>query len=299
MKWARRRLRADPGCMKIGIGLPNHVAGVPGPQIVEWTRRAEQRGFESVTTIDRLVYPSIDSIVALALAAASSTRLKLVTNVLLAPLYQPLVLAKQLASVADAAGDRLILGIGVGSREDDYAAAGVDYRARGRILDEQVTTLRSAWNCKPIADDTAICPAPVHIPLLFGGRSHATLRRATTMGDGWVAGALRDFPGQAAFADKVRAGWQKAGRSGEPRIHASVNFALGPDETAQAGRDHLANYYGFRPDYAQLNVDDLIVSPEDARETVRAYRDLGFDRLLFHPTVSSIEQLDRLADAVF
>lgn len=77
-----------------------------------------------------------------------------------------------------------------------------------------------------------------------------------------------------------------------------MNFALGSDGTAQAGRDHLARYYGFEPDYAQLNVDDLIVSPEDARETVRGYRDLGFDRLLFHPTVSSVDQLDRLADAV-
>lgn len=284
--------------MKIGIGLPNHVAGVPGPVITDWTRRAEQRGFESITTIDRLIYPSLDTIVTLALAAAASTELALVTNVLLAPLYQPVVLAKQLASVADAAGDRLVVGIGVGSREDDYAAAGVEYGERGRILDEQVPVLRRAWAGKPIASDTPLCPAPVHIPLLFGGRSTATVRRATTIGDGWVAGALRDYPGQEEFADRVRAGWRQAGRSGSPQIHASVNFALGSADTVQSGRDHLAGYYGFKPDYARLNVADMLASAEDARDTVRAYRDLGFDRLLFHPTVASIDQVDRLADAI-
>ena len=103
---------------------------------------------------------------------------------------------------------------------------------------------------------------------------------------------------QSVFADRVRAGWQAAGRSGSPQIHASVNFALGSDDVLQSGRDHLARYYGFKPDYAKLNVDDMVCSAEDARAAVQAYRDLGFDRLLFHPAVFSIDQVDLLADAV-
>ena len=90
--------------MKIGIGLPNNVVGVRGPQMVEWAQRAEQRGFESVTTIDRLIYPSIDSVIALALAAGATTDLALVTNILLAPLYPPTILAKQLAGSGDCRG---------------------------------------------------------------------------------------------------------------------------------------------------------------------------------------------------
>jgi len=284
--------------MKIGIGLPNNVVGVPGPLMVEWARRAEQRGFESVTTIDRLIYPSIDSIVALALAAGATKELALVTNILLAPLYPPAILAKQIASLAFAAGDRLAIGIAVGARADDYAAAGVDFDTRGRLLDQQVATLREAWSGKPLVGDVPLSPQPVDIPLLFGGRSTATLRRATTVGDGWVAGALRDYPGQAEFLDRVRRGWREAGRCGEPTNHASVNFAIGGNDVADAGRRHLAHYYGFKPDYAKLNVDDIITTPQDARDTVRAYRELGFDRLLFHPAVASLEQVDRLADAV-
>ncbi|BBY64087.1 LLM class flavin-dependent oxidoreductase [Mycolicibacterium helvum] len=279
--------------MKIGIGLPNHIAGVDGSVIVPWARRAEERGFESVTTIDRLLYPSLDSVIALSVAAGATSELGLVTNVLLTPLYSPRVLAKQLASLAACAGDRITVGIGVGSRPDDYAAVGVDFGKRGRVLDEQIAVMRDDWS-----GDTALCPAQVKIPLLFGGRSEATIRRATTLGDGWVAGALRDFPAQSAFADRIRTGWTAAGRPGLPQIHASVNFALGDADTVQSGRDHLARYYGFKPDYAKLNVDDMVSGADDARTTVRAYADLGFDRLLFHPAVASLDQVDMLADAL-
>ena len=284
--------------MHIGIGLPNNVVGASGPLMVEWARRAEQRGFESVTTIDRLIYPSIDSVIALALATGATTNLGLVTNILLAPLYPPTILAKQLGSLALAAGDRLAIGIAVGSREDDYVAAGVDFEKRGRLLDQEVTTMREAWSGKAVVSDSSIVPQPVDIPLLFGGRGTATLRRATTVGDGWVAGALRDYQGQAQFLDRVRRGWREAGRAGEPTNHASVNFAIGGADVADAGRGHLAHYYGFKPDYAKLNVDDIITTPQDASDTVRAYADLGFDRVLFHPAVASLEQVDRLADAV-
>jgi hypothetical protein len=77
-----------------------------------------------------------------------------------------------------------------------------------------------------------------------------------------------------------------------------VNFALGPTDAVAAGRNHLARYYGFNPDYARVNVDDVVCSADDARDTVRRYRSMGFDRLLFHPTGESIEQLEWLADAV-
>lgn len=279
--------------MKIGIGLPNHIAGTPASLIGGWARRAQNRGFESVATVDRLVYPSVDTVVALALAAEAGTDLTLVTDILLAPLYQPMVLAKQLGNVAQAAGDRLVLGIAVGAREDDYAAAGVDFSHRGRLLDEQIPTMRSAWDA-----GTTVCPAPVQIPVLFGGESQATIRRATTVGDGWVAGGLRDYPGQGAFADRVRAAWTDAGRPGGPQLHASVSFAFGADEDLQSGRQHMADYYGFAPDYAKLSVADLITTPDEARDTVQAYRNLGFDRLLFHPSVADEHQVDRLADAI-
>jgi hypothetical protein len=78
----------------------------------------------------------------------------------------------------------------------------------------------------------------------------------------------------------------------------SVNVALGRDDTVDAGRAHLGRYYGFLPGFAALNAADMIAGADDARDTVRACRDMGFDRLLFHPAVATIDQVDRLADAV-
>jgi alkanesulfonate monooxygenase SsuD/methylene tetrahydromethanopterin reductase-like flavin-dependent oxidoreductase (luciferase family) len=80
---------------------------VHGSTIIDWVHRAEHRGFEVVSTIDRLVYPSFDSIIGLALLAGASSTLALQTNILIAPLYPPAILAKQLAGIADAAGGRL------------------------------------------------------------------------------------------------------------------------------------------------------------------------------------------------
>lgn len=281
--------------MKLGIGLPNHIAGVAGGSIAQWARRAEARGFESLTTIDRLRYPGLDSLIALAAAAGATTDVALVTNVLLAPVYPVVPLAKQIAGVAQISGGRLVVGLGVGNRRDDYASTGADFDRRGKILDEQVDRLRGLWTD---TGDAAVCAAPVSVPLLFGGRSAATVRRVTTVGDGWAAGAVRHYDLQAELVGRIQDGWAAAGRDGRPYLQASVNFAVGPDDIVDAGKAHLARYYGFSPEYAQVNVDDMVSSPDEARATVRRYRDMGFDRLLFHPTTAGLDQLDRLADAI-
>ncbi|OCB30523.1 oxidoreductase [Mycobacterium malmoense] len=284
--------------MQLVIGLPSHISHAPAPSTVQWARRAEQRGFGGLATIDRLVYESLDSVVALSAAAGATSQIGLVTNVLLAPVYPAALVAKQLASLASITGDRLTVGLGVGNRRDDYAAVGVDFGRRGRVLDETVGLLRQAWRAEVVTGDKALCPAPVRVPILFGGRSEATMRRVVTMGDGWSAGALRDYDNQASFADRARAAWRAAGRSGRPRLHASVNFAFGAEDTVRLGREHLRRYYGFKPDYAALNVADMLTTPQDAAATARAYRDLGFDGLVFHPCVAGVDQVDRLADAV-
>jgi alkanesulfonate monooxygenase SsuD/methylene tetrahydromethanopterin reductase-like flavin-dependent oxidoreductase (luciferase family) len=285
--------------MRIGIGLPNHIAGVRGPLIVEWARTAEQRGFASVTTIDRLVYPSLDSLIALSAAAGATDDIGLITNVLLAPVYPAALVAKYLTSLAAIAGsDRLTVGLGVGRRTDDYAATGADFDRRGSVLDQTVELLRRACRAEAVIGDSALSPVPVQVPILFGGKSTATLRRVAVLGDGWAAGAVRDYAGQAAFSDQLRDAWHQSGRVGTPWLSASVNFAFGDEEAVNRGRDVLRSYYAFAPHYRDVNVSDLLISAKDAASTVRAYQDLGFDALLFHPTVAHLDQLERLADAV-
>ena len=102
--------------MKIGIGLPNPVPGTPGTRLVEWAKRAEDRGFSGLATIDRLAYPSYDSLATLAAAAGATTRIELLTNVLLAPLYPAPLLAKTAASIDQLSDGRLTLGLAPGGR---------------------------------------------------------------------------------------------------------------------------------------------------------------------------------------
>src|SRR5689334_25321730 len=112
--------------MDVGIGLPATIPGVDGGRVIEWAKRAEARGFSTLGTIDRIVYGNYESLIALSAAAAVTERIRLATCILIAPYRNGAITAKQAASVDRLSGGRLTLGVAVGGREDDYAAAGVD-----------------------------------------------------------------------------------------------------------------------------------------------------------------------------
>src|SRR5918911_95174 len=133
--------------MEVAIGLPNATLGVKGSEIVTWAREAEQAGFSSLGTIDRIAYENYEALIALAAAAAVTERIKLLTSVLLAPLRSnTALLAKQAASVDGLSEGRLLLGLAVGGREDDYEVSGIDFSTRGRIFDGQLEELRRLWD---------------------------------------------------------------------------------------------------------------------------------------------------------
>src|SRR5215475_11313668 len=160
--------------MKIGIGLPNQVKGLPGRRLVEWAQRAEERGFAGLATLDRVAYPGYDSLATLAAAAGATTRIELVTNVLLAPVYPAPLLAKTVASIDQLSGGRLTLGLAPGGRADDYAVAGRDFHRRGRDFDAALELLHRAWAGEVIegSDGQPVSPPPTQggrVPILFGG----------------------------------------------------------------------------------------------------------------------------------
>src|SRR5580700_7542188 len=133
--------------MNIGLGLPISDPAV----LLDWARRADAGPFTTLGLLDRLVYDNPEPLVTLAALAAVTTRIRVQTEVLLAPLRQPALLAKQTATLDRLSGGRLTLGLGVGDarRRDDFAAASTDPRTRGRRLDEQVAVLRRVWSGQP------------------------------------------------------------------------------------------------------------------------------------------------------
>jgi alkanesulfonate monooxygenase SsuD/methylene tetrahydromethanopterin reductase-like flavin-dependent oxidoreductase (luciferase family) len=286
--------------MKIGIGLPNPVPGTAGTLLVQWARHAEERGFSGLATIDRVVYPSFDSLSTLAAAAGATSRIELLTNILIAPLYPPALLAKTTASVDQLSGGRLTLGLAPGGREDDYTAVGRDFRTRGRDFDAELDMMHRAWRGEQLHNYArALCPQPVNesrVPILIGGTSDKAMRRITE----WGAGATIGGAGAAQAAplvQQVRTAWREAGREGEPRVAALTYFSLGADAEADS-RHYLGDYYEFLGDYTKMIVDGALRSEDAVKEAIRAFEDAGITELYFDPTKASLDQVDRLADVV-
>ena len=286
--------------MEIGIGMPNPVPGTPGRLLVDWARQAEDRGFSSLATIDRIAYPSYESLVTLAAAAAVTDRIGLITNILLAPTRNSILLAKEAASVDQLSGGRLTLGLGVGSRRDDFVAAERAFEERGRRFDEDLELMHGAWRGELVGG----CPKPPtprptngqRVPILMGGTADRAIERAVRWGVGWTAGG--SSPDQVGpFAERVRQAWKQAGREGQPRIVALAYFSLGDDATADS-KAYLMDYYGHLGDWAEQIAEGAARTPAAVQDTIKHFEDAGVDELILDPTVSHLDQVNRLADVV-
>jgi alkanesulfonate monooxygenase SsuD/methylene tetrahydromethanopterin reductase-like flavin-dependent oxidoreductase (luciferase family) len=286
--------------MEIGIGLPNTVPGTDGRTIVDWARQAEGAGFSTLGTIGRLVFPGYEELIALSAAAAVTSRIRLTTSVLLAPLYtNAALLAKQAASIDRLSGGRFVLGVGLGGRDDDFSASGISTDGRGRRFTEQLGEIKRVWSGEERGFAGAIGPEPVRAggpELILGGGSAATFRRVARFADGWImGGGTPDMFAEAAAG--VDAAWKEAGRPGKPRKLTLAYFALGPDARAHAD-GYLLNYYGFLGDFAQQVAAGASVSPEMVKSTVAAFEAAGCDEVIFVPTTSSLDQIELLAGAI-
>jgi alkanesulfonate monooxygenase SsuD/methylene tetrahydromethanopterin reductase-like flavin-dependent oxidoreductase (luciferase family) len=281
--------------MDIGIGLPNTL-DFPGTAIADWARRAEERGFAALATIDRIVYPNYDSLTTLAVAAGATSRIGLLTDILLGPVYQPVLLAKVTASLDAMAGGRLTVGLGVGGRPDDYAAMDRPFNRRGRLMDETLDLLHRSWAGETVTgDDFPVGPAPAagnRVSVLIGGTSDAAIARVVRYGEGWTMGG--GGPAMAVqLVERVRKEWRDAGREGEPRIAALAYFGLGDDDRSRAS---LRRYYGFLGDWTDTIVESALRTPEAIRGAIDGFAGAGVTELMLMPTVPSPDQVDRLAD---
>ncbi|MEV3920197.1 LLM class F420-dependent oxidoreductase [Actinomadura coerulea] len=229
---------------------------------------AEELGYDSVWAGDHVVLPRprvapspaepdapfLDPLVALAHLAGRTERIALGTGVVVLPQRNPLVLAKQLASLDVLSQGRLVFGMAAGYLEPEMRAVGVPPEGRGARADEYLAAMRSLWYDDEPAfhgrhvDFASVDarPRPVQrpVPVVTGGHSPAALRRAARHADGWYGWML----GRRAAAETVgrlRALTEEAGR--DP-LHISISPPRPPDA-------------GFVRDYAELGVDRLIVVP--------------------------------------
>jgi alkanesulfonate monooxygenase SsuD/methylene tetrahydromethanopterin reductase-like flavin-dependent oxidoreductase (luciferase family) len=278
--------------MDVAIGLPSAVPGTTGDQLTEWARRAEARGFSSLGTIDRVAYPNIEPLTALAAAAAVTERIGLATTVLLGPLREnPVALAKQVASVHAISGHRMTLGIGLGGREDDYEIAGVDTGTRGKDLDAMLERIWEVWKGDEMGPDTASHPR-----VLVGGSVEASYKRAARFGDGWIAAGAP--PDQfAEWRQAFERVWSDSGHSEAPQNAALAYFSLGEraEEDAQA---YLTDYYAWLgEDTASFIAGSAAKDAETVKQYLAAFEEAGCQELFLFPSSSDPQQVDLLADA--
>ncbi|ONI76186.1 hypothetical protein ALI144C_36545 [Actinosynnema sp. ALI-1.44] len=286
--------------MDISVALPNMIPGATGKALVEWAGAAEERGFAGLGATERLVYPGYDPLIALAAAASVTHRIRLLTNVLIAPLRSATELAKQTASVDQLSDGRLTVGLAPGVRADDFAAAGRSFDGRVAQFDNDLRALFDLWSGKaPPGADRAVAPSPARgsrIPILIGGLTTAAAKRAARWADGWTAPGL-SAQRTALATEQVRTAWQEAGRSGAPRIVMLLRFVMGDDAQDAAAafmRDYFAVLGAAAEDFVQA-------TPRTAamiRQALRTYADCGVDEVVFHPTVADVAQVHRLADVV-
>lgn len=312
--------------MQLGFAVP--VAGswaTPGNQ-VRLARRAEELGYASLWTFQRLLFPGdpgeaaarwqpvyrsvADPLVTLAYLAGHTGRARLGVAVLNMPWFSPLLLAKQAASLDVVSGGRLDLGLGLGWAREEYAAAGAPFAARGRRADDFLRCLRALWAGDPgdqVSYDgefhhvppALVEPRPVqrpHPPLLLGGQAEAALVRAGRLADGWVSSSGQDLASVGRSIGVVRRAAEQAGRDPQ-RLRFVSRGVVRVREDGAGG--------GARPDrrpltgtLEQIRADLDLVAAQGVTEL---FVDLNFDSRIGTPDADpdeSVRRADEVLDAL-
>lgn len=285
--------------MRIAIGLPSRVSSATGALMQEWFRRADEGPFSSLVVTDRVVSNALEPLTVLAAAAGATSRIRLMTSVVIGPTRETTLLARQAATIDTLSGGRLTLGIGIGVRENDYLATGFDFHRRGRRVEAQLPLLRQLWNGEPLSDDIGpIGPAAVRRggpDLLIGGYVPAIARRIAAWGDGYMAPGGGERAQLIEMWERIRRAWEDAGREGRPRWVGASYFALGPNAEEHA-RSYISANYGYNPELAERRLHTLPITKHAVEEAVRKQEDMGADEFILRPCAPDLDQMERLEE---
>lgn len=295
----------------VGLGIPIAAPDAQPDTPLQFGRRAEAAGADSVWMVDRLVFTNQDPLISLAAIAGATSRIKLGNAVLLGLLRSPLLLAKMVASLDQVSNGRAILGLGLGSRANDYEAAGVPFEKRGAQLSEAIRLLRLAWSGQPVKfqgqfhqyDLPPVGPLPVQpsIPMYLGGSAETALRRIGRYGDGYVgssAGGVETFRANVA---KVRRHAAEAGR--DPAAIKAVAVVYGccddnRDRAAEITSRYLGNYYGPKAANLGPSPNYMLGSADNCVRFVQPFVDAGAELVVLASVTADLAHFETLCQDV-
>ena len=278
--------------MRFGVALPNFRPFGTRDTVVAIARQAEALGYDSLWSTDVVVQTRsaederfaycLEALTVTSYLAALTTRIQLGVSVLVLPQRNPIVVAKEAATLDALSGGRLVLGVGAGYHEAQFRWLGAEYRTRGARLDEYILAMRELWTApeprfqgKHVSfSDLVFSPRPARPagpPIVIGGNSPAALRRAATLADGWHPVGLTP----AQFADGMNA--IRALSNGR-QVEGSLRIRTIVDRTldTKPGGDSAT----------QVSLDG---SPAELRARIEEYRSSGVDHLVLYFEADDIQ----------
>ncbi|PFH20477.1 MULTISPECIES: LLM class flavin-dependent oxidoreductase [Burkholderia] len=302
-----------------GIAARNFTAFPKMPdaaELVEYGVKMEELGFDSLWVWDHILlgvdpnFPIIDSLTLLTAIAARTKRIRLSTGILVLPLRNPVVLAKQLSSMDQISNGRLLLAMAAGWYKREFDAVGVPYEQRGRVMDENLDIMRRFWREDLVSGDWTnhkipagvMFPKPVQqpFPVLIGGYADRVLKRAATVGDGW----LTYFYKPDAFVEswaKVRAYAEEAGRDPATLMNGNqLPIMVGTSRAAV--EEKMMAWLNVDFDIAQgskSTMDSAIMgSVDECVAQLQEHIDAGVQKLIFVPYKYEMEQIEIIAKEI-
>ncbi|MBI2184846.1 MAG: LLM class flavin-dependent oxidoreductase [Thaumarchaeota archaeon] len=292
--------------MEIGLLLPttSRGKGLAKPsQILATARKADELGFHSLWVFDHVAFPHrmLESLTTLSAVASATNRIKLGTSILIAPIRNPLVLAKEASTLDYLSSGRLILGLGTGGGLEQLSAWSQSYSERTGRLEETVNVLKAAWT-KPKASfhgryysfkDVSMDPKPVqkpHPPLWLGGRSTSSLKRAAETSQGYVA--CFTTPEEFRLRREVILHYKSRL---EDFSFANVIFSHIADNEDQAWHESesfLTKFFNRKRE--TLEGFNAVGAPEQCSDLINRYRDAGVNVLVLAPISFDLDQLDKI-----
>ncbi|TAM59945.1 MAG: TIGR03619 family F420-dependent LLM class oxidoreductase, partial [Chloroflexota bacterium] len=303
---ARRARRRPP--MRVGVVVPMTGNSASATFLRDFAVRAEELGFDSLWTWERLLQPlnpqtayggssstyrptrtipeqqrnAMAPTEVMAGLAAWTRRARIGSGIIVMGLTNPVSLAKRLATVDILSGGRLIAGLGLGWSEDEYMAAGVEYRTRGRRSEEFIEVLTKCWAGDPVAHSghffqvppSVIAPKPLQRPrppLVLGLWSKAGLERTARYGDGWMTGGGMTLDEAVAARDWMNS--LRESRQPALSVHYQLFVQLPVPRRADLTVDELVSEVARA---ATLGIDEVVVNPTFSRWSADADAWLGF-----------------------
>ncbi len=302
-----------------GIAMRNFTRYPEMPSaagLVEYGVRMEELGYELVWAWDHILlgvtpsFPIHEALTILTAVAARTSRIKVGTGILVLPVRNPVILAKELATIDHISNGRLILGTAVGWYRREFDSLGADFTQRGRQMEQGLEILKRLWTEDMVDADyppyklrgAVLQPKPVqkpHPPILIGGYVDAVLKRVATKGDGWLTYYYTVESFKKAWA-KITAFAEEAGRDpGELSATNQLPICVGPRAQIEGPMKHWLQTEWDYASWSESTMDSAIMgTPEECVEQLLPHIEAGLDRIIFVPFRYEAEQVEAIAQQI-